>query len=67
MTKSKNFLNNLFKTFGFAPIKDGQNEEDFENIAQQGQKHFPFETRRLISVVTPSSDYDFLRHCALPP
>ncbi|KAM0986693.1 hypothetical protein ACFX2I_010884 [Malus domestica] len=44
MTKSKNFLNNLFKTFGFAPSKDGQNEEDLEKIAQQEQKHFPFET-----------------------
>ncbi|KAL6295228.1 hypothetical protein ACE6H2_003370 [Prunus campanulata] len=44
MTKSKNFLNNIIKTFGFSSSKGGQNEEDLEKIAAQEQKVFPFET-----------------------
>ncbi|XP_061994188.1 cysteine-rich receptor-like protein kinase 43 [Rosa rugosa] len=44
MTKSKNFLNNLIKTFRFGSSKDGHNEEDLEKIAQQEQKVFTFET-----------------------
>ncbi|CAL8995174.1 unnamed protein product [Prunus brigantina] len=44
MTKSKNFLNNIIKTFGFSSSKEGQNEEDLEKIAAQEQKVFPFET-----------------------
>ncbi|KAM5566835.1 cysteine-rich receptor-like protein kinase 10 [Rosa sericea] len=44
MTKSKNFLNNLIKTFGFSSSKGGHNEEDLEKIAQQEQKVFTFET-----------------------
>ncbi|KAI5353325.1 hypothetical protein L3X38_006218 [Prunus dulcis] len=44
MPKSKNFLNNIIKTFGFSSSKEGQNEEDLEKIAAQEQKVFPFET-----------------------
>ncbi|XP_004297467.1 PREDICTED: putative receptor-like protein kinase At4g00960 [Fragaria vesca subsp. vesca] len=44
MTKTKNFLNNLIKTFGFSSSREGHNEEDLERIAQQEQKVFPFET-----------------------
>ncbi|XP_059625689.1 thiamine pyrophosphokinase 1 [Cornus florida] len=43
MTKSENFIHNLFKPFNFVSKKDGQ-KEDLERIAAQEQKLFPFET-----------------------
>ncbi|WRX14474.1 Protein kinase domain - like 10 [Theobroma cacao] len=43
-SKSKSFFQNLIKPFMFNSGKEGQNEEDLEQIAQQEQKHFPFET-----------------------
>ncbi|XWS69358.1 hypothetical protein CRYUN_Cryun04dG0172500 [Craigia yunnanensis] len=44
MTKFKNFFQNLIKIFKFNSCKERQNEDDLEKIAQQEQKHFPFET-----------------------
>ncbi|KAL0005266.1 hypothetical protein SO802_012827 [Lithocarpus litseifolius] len=44
MSKSKNFVQNMFKHFKFGSSKEGSNEEDLEKIAQQEQKLFPFET-----------------------
>ncbi|XVE74671.1 hypothetical protein DITRI_Ditri12bG0035800 [Diplodiscus trichospermus] len=44
MTKSRDFFQNLLKPFKFNSGKEGQNEDDLEKIAQQEQKHFPFET-----------------------
>ncbi|KAF3971853.1 hypothetical protein ACB098_03G078200 [Castanea mollissima] len=44
MSKSKKFVQNMFKYFKFGSSKEGSNEEDLEKIAQQEQKLFPFET-----------------------
>ncbi|KAL4637849.1 hypothetical protein ACB092_03G106600 [Castanea dentata] len=44
MSKSKKFIQNMFKHFRFGSSKEGSNEEDLEKIAQQEQKLFPFET-----------------------
>ncbi|KAB2097212.1 hypothetical protein ERO13_A01G145600v2 [Gossypium hirsutum] len=41
MTKSKDFFLNLIKPF--ISSKDRRNRDDLEKIAQQEQKHFPFE------------------------
>ncbi|XP_059655370.1 cysteine-rich receptor-like protein kinase 43 [Cornus florida] len=43
MSKSGNFIHNLFKPFHFGSKKDGQ-KEDLERIAAQEKKQFPFET-----------------------
>lgn len=43
MSKSKNFFQNLVKPFKFGSKKDVQDEKDLEKLAQQEQKHFPFE------------------------
>lgn len=43
MSKSRNFFENLVKPFKFGSRKDGQDGEDLEKLAQQEQKHFPFE------------------------
>ncbi|XP_022776437.1 putative receptor-like protein kinase At4g00960 [Durio zibethinus] len=43
MNKSKNFFHNLIKPFKSNSDKGGQNDEDLEKMAQQEQKHFPFE------------------------
>ncbi|XP_050275455.1 cysteine-rich receptor-like protein kinase 43 [Quercus robur] len=44
MSKSKNFVQNMFKHFKFGSSKEASNEEDLEKIAQQEQKLFAFET-----------------------
>lgn len=43
MTKSKDFFLNLIKPFKFISSKDRRSRDDLEKIAQQEQKHFPFE------------------------
>ncbi|MBA0607425.1 hypothetical protein Godav_019729 [Gossypium davidsonii] len=43
MTKSKDFFLNLIKPFKFILSKDRRSRDDLEKIAQQEQKHFPFE------------------------
>ncbi|GMJ04455.1 hypothetical protein like AT1G70740 [Hibiscus trionum] len=43
MSKSKEFFQNLIKPFKFNSGKDRQNGDDLQKIAQQEQKHFPFE------------------------
>ncbi|KAE8699010.1 Cysteine-rich receptor-like protein kinase 10 [Hibiscus syriacus] len=43
MSKSKEFFQNLFKPFKFNSDKDWRNGDDLQKIAQQEQKHFPFE------------------------
>ncbi|XVF02872.1 hypothetical protein REPUB_Repub04eG0212200 [Reevesia pubescens] len=44
MNKSKKIFQNLIKPFKFNSGKERQNEDDLKKIAQQEQKHFPFET-----------------------
>ncbi|XWS63948.1 hypothetical protein CRYUN_Cryun06bG0145300 [Craigia yunnanensis] len=44
MTNSKSLFQNLIKPFKFNSGKERQNGDDLKKIAQQEQKHFPFET-----------------------
>ncbi|GLT24857.1 hypothetical protein SLA2020_000240 [Shorea laevis] len=43
MIKPKKFLQNLIKIFKFGSGKGRKNEEDLQKLAEQEQKHFPFE------------------------
>ncbi|KAL2347725.1 hypothetical protein Fmac_001725 [Flemingia macrophylla] len=44
MSKSNSFFHNLIKPFKFSSSREGQNEDDIQNIAAQEQKIFPYET-----------------------
>ncbi|XP_020208646.1 cysteine-rich receptor-like protein kinase 10 isoform X1 [Cajanus cajan] len=44
MTKPSTFFHNLIKPFKFTSNKEGQSEDDIQNLASQEQKIFPYET-----------------------
>ncbi|TKY69266.1 Cysteine-rich receptor protein kinase 10 [Spatholobus suberectus] len=56
MTKPNTFFHNLIKPFKFSSSKEGQSEDDIQNIAAQEQKIFPYET-----LVAATKNFDILK------
>ncbi|PNX71080.1 cysteine-rich receptor-like protein kinase 10-like protein, partial [Trifolium pratense] len=44
MSKSNNFFHNLIKPFKFGSTREGNSEDDIQNIATQEQRTFSYET-----------------------